>query len=80
MIFERHASEMARTELEKKVKRQGKKRKHEVAKNPEHAASDDEVANKSLILAPQVDQQEVPTGVFQLKSISALCNMSNIYR
>ncbi|XP_033161734.1 uncharacterized protein C7orf50 homolog [Drosophila mauritiana] len=49
---------MARTELEKKAKRQGKKRKHEVAENPEHAASDDEVADKSLILAPQADQQE----------------------
>ncbi|XP_039485377.1 uncharacterized protein C7orf50 homolog [Drosophila santomea] len=52
---------MARTELEKKTKRQGKKRKHEVAENAEHAASDDEVANKSLILAPQVDQQEALT-------------------
>ncbi|XP_016966584.1 uncharacterized protein C7orf50 homolog [Drosophila biarmipes] len=52
---------MARTELEKKAKRQGKKRKHEAAENAEHAASDDEVANKSLILEPQVEQQAAVT-------------------
>ncbi|XP_017126761.1 uncharacterized protein C7orf50 homolog [Drosophila elegans] len=52
---------MARTELEKKAKRQGKKRKHEAAANSENAASDDEVANKSLILEPQVEQQAAPT-------------------
>ncbi|KAI8038967.1 hypothetical protein M5D96_007677 [Drosophila gunungcola] len=52
---------MARTELEKKAKRQGKKRKHEAAGNAENAASDDEVANKSLILEPQVEQQAAPT-------------------
>ncbi|XP_020814411.1 uncharacterized protein C7orf50 homolog [Drosophila serrata] len=44
---------MARTELEKKAKRQGKKRKHEATGDAEHAASDDEVATKSLILEPQ---------------------------
>ncbi|XP_017070784.1 uncharacterized protein C7orf50 homolog [Drosophila eugracilis] len=52
---------MARTELEKKAKRQGKKRKHEVAENAGHAASDDEVAIKSLILEPQVEQQASET-------------------
>ncbi|KAH8262037.1 hypothetical protein KR038_008023 [Drosophila bunnanda] len=47
---------MARTELEKKAKRQGKKRKHEVTGDAEHAASDDEVATKSLILERQGEQ------------------------
>ncbi|XP_016990907.1 uncharacterized protein C7orf50 homolog [Drosophila rhopaloa] len=52
---------MARTEMEKKAKRQGKKRKHEAVKNIENSASDDEVANKSLILEPQVEQQAAVT-------------------
>ncbi|KAH8235050.1 hypothetical protein KR032_008088 [Drosophila birchii] len=47
---------MARSELEKKAKRQGKKRKHEATGGAEHAASDDEVAAKSLILEPQGEQ------------------------
>jgi len=62
LILNRHTAEMARTELEKKAKRQGKKRKHETAENAEHAASDDEVANKSLIVEPQVEQQAAATG------------------
>ncbi|KAH8296572.1 hypothetical protein KR054_008074 [Drosophila jambulina] len=49
---------MARTELEKKAKRQGKKRKHELTEDAGHAASDDEVASKSLILDPQEEQSE----------------------
>ncbi|KAH8305739.1 hypothetical protein KR059_009048 [Drosophila kikkawai] len=47
---------MARTELEKKAKRQGKKRKHEAARDAGHASSDDEVAIKSLVLEPQGEQ------------------------
>lgn len=64
-VFVQKSSTMARTEKEKKVKRQGKKRKHEAAVDAAHAGSDDEVAIKSLILEPQGEQQATPKGEYK---------------
>ncbi|KAH8380348.1 hypothetical protein KR009_010145 [Drosophila setifemur] len=52
---------MARSELDKKVKRQDRKRKHEAPANAVQSGSDDEVASKSVILDQKVAPKDKPS-------------------
>ncbi|XP_002135223.3 uncharacterized protein C7orf50 [Drosophila pseudoobscura] len=69
---------MARSEVETKPKPKGKKRKHEKAAAASNNSSDDEVATKSLIVEPEMEEQAQRAGKRRQKENDALAKQKRI--